>query len=94
MSAHGYNPYTHGCRCEICRRAKADYMRQSRAEARKNRPEGRTPVPGIKHGYSGAQNHACRCYVCSLAASQRDTRITGLPGKRLANEFRRQGEAS
>jgi hypothetical protein len=31
---HGYGAYTHGCRCDACRTAKADYMRARRAEAR------------------------------------------------------------
>lgn len=31
---HGYIAYTHGCRCEVCRKAKADYMRERRAAAR------------------------------------------------------------
>ena len=34
MTEHGYGPYTNGCRCEICRKAKADYMRARRAAAR------------------------------------------------------------
>lgn len=33
MSGHGYGAYTNGCRCEVCRAAKADYMRQRRAAA-------------------------------------------------------------
>lgn len=31
---HGYGPYTSGCRCDVCRRAKADYMWKRRAQAR------------------------------------------------------------
>lgn len=31
---HGYIAYTNGCRCEVCRKAKADYMRARRAAAR------------------------------------------------------------
>ena len=34
MSEHGYVAYTKGCRCDICRGAKADYMRERRALAR------------------------------------------------------------
>lgn len=33
-AAHGYVAYTYGCRCEVCRAAKADYMRARRAQAR------------------------------------------------------------
>lgn len=29
-TAHGYIPYTHGCRCALCRAAKADYQRAKR----------------------------------------------------------------
>jgi hypothetical protein len=32
---HGYSAYTRGCRCDVCRAAKADYMRERRAKARK-----------------------------------------------------------
>jgi hypothetical protein len=34
MSAHGYGAYTRGCRCDVCRGAKADYMRARRAASR------------------------------------------------------------
>jgi hypothetical protein len=29
--AHGYVPYTHGCRCAVCKDAKARYVRDRRA---------------------------------------------------------------
>lgn len=37
MSAddHGYVRYSRGCRCDTCRQAKADYMRDRRAAARR-----------------------------------------------------------
>lgn len=31
---HGYVAYTKGCRCGVCRSAKAEYMRERRAAAR------------------------------------------------------------
>lgn len=34
MSGHGYVPYTRGCRCDVCRAAKAAYSRARRAEHR------------------------------------------------------------
>lgn len=34
LSGHGYNAYTYGCRCDVCRKAKADYMRERRAQGR------------------------------------------------------------
>jgi hypothetical protein len=32
--AHGYGPYTRGCRCRVCKDAKAAYCRNRRAAAR------------------------------------------------------------
>ena len=46
MSEHGYNRYTHGCRCEVCREAKADYQREKRAQARKIARAYTTPTDG------------------------------------------------
>ena len=34
MSTHGYGAYSTGCRCEVCRSAKAAYMRERRAAGR------------------------------------------------------------
>ena len=31
---HGYGAYTNGCRCDVCRAAKAEYMRERRAAGR------------------------------------------------------------
>ena len=36
MTEHGYVAYTRGCRCDVCRAAKADYMRERRAAGRAN----------------------------------------------------------
>lgn len=58
---HGYNRYTHGCRCEECRAAKATYMRDKRARAR---AVGQRVVEGIKHGTAGYKDHLCRCETC------------------------------
>ena len=35
MSTHNYGRYTNGCRCDVCKKAKADYMRERRAAARR-----------------------------------------------------------
>lgn len=35
-ASHGYVPYTRGCRCAVCKVAKANYMRARRARAREN----------------------------------------------------------
>lgn len=77
MSAHGYVRYTRGCRCEICRDAKAAYMRQRRgeayAQARAARSRGeRYVADGIKHGLGGFQNHGCRCETCTFAKAEND----------------------
>lgn len=80
--AHGYVPYTRGCRCPICRGAKAAYMRASRAKASRRRRlvqvdgAGRNYVEGIVHGYGGYQNHHCRCDECRAAKSAVDRGVT------------------
>ena len=73
MSAHGYLLYTHGCRCEVCKAAKAAYMRSKRAAAKAAargpliNEQGRHVAPGdFKHGTAhGYKDHACRCLDCS-----------------------------
>jgi hypothetical protein len=84
MNGHGYNPYAHGCRCEVCRAAKAAYVRAKRAAARerargplivKDGPnELRNYVPGIKHGTAGYKDHLCRCEVCTASQAAEDAR--------------------
>jgi len=50
--AHGYGPYSTGCRCDICRAAKAAYLRARRAEHREIAAKhtvgstGKRPAPG------------------------------------------------
>lgn len=85
---HGYGAYSQGCRCETCRAAKAAYMREKRAKAWQDAPGDRTPIPGIKHGYSAYQDLKCRCYVCSLAKANDDAKRGGYPnpGIRIARE--------
>ncbi len=76
MSEHDYIRYTRGCRCDECRAAKAAYMREKRAHwARKRRLSeadgaGRHFVAGITHGYSGYQDHSCRCEVCCASRAR------------------------
>lgn len=75
MSEHGYGRYTTGCRCDVCREAKATYMRAKRSAWRTKRQtaeadgQGRHFVPGITHGVSGYQDHGCRCWTCRVAKS-------------------------
>lgn len=93
--SHGYVPYTHGCRCEICRRAKAAYVRNRRGAARvlANKvgnglsTDGRHVVAGITHGRFGYEERGCRCDVC------RSTRY-GHQCARLARRKVRVGEAA
>ena len=65
---HGYYRYTAGCRCKVCREAKAAYIREKRAAARARGEVGASRgahfVPGIKHGIYGYQEQMCRCEVC------------------------------
>lgn len=71
---HDYGPYSRGCRCEVCRAAKAERMRKLRAGRRAAQMAfvgGRNHVEGITHGYSGYQNCLCRCEVCTLVYSVR-----------------------
>lgn len=76
---HGYSAYTAGkCKCTVCRAAKAERQRQLRARHRRSlllvdrHGKGRHVVSGIKHGYSGYQEFACRCMVCAVARSEYD----------------------
>lgn len=86
---HGYGRYTRGCRCDVCRKAKADYMRARRATARalaakvtKRRfgDQPRIGLPrrlarGVKHGTRFAyEEHGCRCWPCTTARSASDAR--------------------
>lgn len=85
MSAeHGYSPYTHGCRCQVCRDAKADYQRARRRTALETaraatdtscRGADRTGkvrhiVPTAKHGSAASYVElGCRCWDCTDAIS-------------------------
>lgn len=81
---HSYGGYTRGCRCDICRAAKAAYSRARRAVA--NAPT-RTPAinakgrpiliaEGIRHGTRhGYEEYACRCDACRTAHNRSDKRV-------------------
>lgn len=79
---HGYSGYTNGCRCEVCREAKAAYIRGKRRRAALRRVLAERwglfyVAQGIAHGIAGYQDHQCRCEVCRLAkaeATERETR--------------------
>lgn len=79
MSEHGFTRYGRGCRCEVCRAAKADYTRTRREATRQLRlaaeAEGRTyVVEGISHGLSGYKNFNCRCFTCRLSNAEQSAR--------------------
>lgn len=73
MADHGYSRYTTGCRCLVCRTAKADYMRGKRAQAAEARRAaqaagGAYVAPRITHGtLSGYRDSKCRCPDCVRA---------------------------
>jgi hypothetical protein len=65
---HGYGPYTRGCRCGVCRQAKADYSRRRRAAAKETAEPGVTAAGGFTHGTRhGYDEHGCRCGPCTEA---------------------------
>lgn len=91
MAEHGYIRYTRGCRCEVCRAAKADYMRARRAEARGQaqvhtfwaKQGGAWGDGAIRH-VANVANHGtrfayeergCRCLECSRARATSDARV-------------------
>lgn len=62
MTRHGYVAYSNGCRCKVCREAKAAYLREKRADAGRRRRlvesgGGRYLATGITHGYNGYQDY-------------------------------------
>jgi hypothetical protein len=67
MVDHGYVPYTHGCRCQVCKDAKAAYQRDLRADATRNAQPG-VMAAGGKHGTRAAyKDRGCRCDQCTAA---------------------------
>lgn len=69
---HGYSGYAGGCRCDVCRTAKADYMRARRAEGRRraqeltSAPSGKRPnrytafAPGASRYVAPIDKHGTR----------------------------------
>jgi hypothetical protein len=69
VSGHGYGAYARGCRCEVCRAAKAAYMRsrrkQARRAARRQLSEtGVSVIAGVTHGRAAYEERGCRCVEC------------------------------
>lgn len=70
---HNYNAYSRGCRCPVCRDAKAAYMRERRREATSRARPG-VAVEGVLHGTRAAyEEGGCRCDSC-MRAEQSSTR--------------------
>jgi hypothetical protein len=61
--AHGYGAYTHGCRCRVCKAAKAAYMRARRTAAYIAGPVV-VDDPNVAHGRSTYEERGCRCTWC------------------------------
>lgn len=76
---HGYLNYTYGCRCTICRKAKADYVRARRAAGRHTaqvyaavtgqRHIADTATHGTRYAY---EELGCRCQPCTTARTTSD----------------------
>lgn len=85
---HGYGRYSRGCRCGVCRAAKAAYSRSRRSRARTLANlwgnglsrDGRHFVPNITHGRYGYEERGCRCDIClgSRAKNRRDRKARHL----------------
>lgn len=75
VHTHGYGGYTRGCRCDHCRAAKAEYVRDRRHRGRQiaarfTDSSGRHLARGITHGTaSGYVENGCRCRPCTSAVS-------------------------
>lgn len=67
MDAHGYGLYTHGCRCDVCRKAKADYMRERRATARKMAQKHTISSTGKRPARDTAWTPGAHRYVAPIA---------------------------
>lgn len=64
MTAHGYGPYTRGCRCAVCVEAKRIYQAKLRERAR-----AAVEVPDhVRHGSVATYvDYRCRCDACTAA---------------------------
>ena len=67
MKQHGTQlEYKHGCRCQECRKAHADYCRDQSANRKARLTSGKRVK--VQHGTMGAyRNWGCRCQKCSDA---------------------------
>ena len=65
MPEHGGSRYAMGCRCSICRRAKAEYMQALRLRLVEHEP------PPEAHGKETTYNNwSCRCEACCAAKAE------------------------
>ena len=68
---HGYVAYTHGCRCDICREAKATYQRERRRALKAGGSVPRTAQHGLRTTYV---EYGCRCSHCRRASAAANRR--------------------
>jgi hypothetical protein len=66
MSEHGYGRYTNGCRCEVCRAAKAAYMRKRRAFGRALAQQWTATSTGQRGNRSNAWAPGSKRYVAPI----------------------------
>lgn len=84
-SGHGYTAYTNGCRCDICKRAKADYTANRRAEAIRT-PDLVITDPAVTHGRrSTYDERGCRCDPCVTAYKESRGRSWANDGRAVAS---------
>jgi len=94
---HGYGPYTHGCRCDECKAAKREYIRERRRVAREAARKHTTNLRGVVgNGRLGWPSGTERHYVpgvkhgTSYAWFERGCRCIDCTRWRSANEMERQ----
>jgi len=71
VQTHNYNGYAAGCRCDVCKAAKAAYMRDRRTP---DRERNSSFTHGTRAGY---EEHRCTCTKCRTAHLASDRRYTG-----------------
>jgi hypothetical protein len=87
VKTHGYNGYTLGCRCDICRKAKREYARERRAAAKQAADaRGKERAAGtFRHGTRfGYEERGCRCAECVEARRAMQRTFSAAKRKRQA----------
>src|SRR5258708_18328277 len=72
---HGYGGYSHGCSCEICLKAKRDYIAARRSIARQAADVAGAEAWTGRHGTRFAyEERGCRCEACAATQLERHRR--------------------